>query len=681
MSEQLLISDLDFETIKTNLKTFLNSQKTFLDYNFEGSALSVLIGLLAYNTHYNGFYDNMVANELFIDSAQVRNSLLSHSKALNYTPVSRRAPTAIVDLLVTPPGGNTQAILTLDRFTEFQSEAVDGVNYTFVNEGAMTIFKDNGAFPFKGIEIKGGTPQLATFTFDPISNPASHFELPNDDIDTSTLLVIVQTSSINTASEVFQLSTDITDSTANTAVYYLSPSTSNRYQLTFGDGAISKALSAGNIVLASYITTVGLIANKANVFATGSIGGWSNVIITPISSASGGAERETDDSIRERAPQSYTSQGRAVSVKDYESLLKSSYPDISSIFVWGGEDNIPPVYGKVFVSIAPKEGVFINDAEKNRIEIEILGPLRVAGITPVLVDPDYVYLKFETIVDVDSKFTLLTSAAISSVVRTAIVTYTTQTFNQFGAIYSDSKLSRQIDDSLGSSTIIGSGTTVRLEKRFIPTLNVRSTYTINFATELHHAAIQKAIKSSALSAYDTRNVLRTAYLEEVFNSSTGVDSISITNPGYNYVEAPTVTITGDGSGATATSTIVNGKINTITIIKRGTGYTSAIVTLSGGGGQAGAASAIVQAKFGTMRLYYFNTNSEKVDINSAIGTIDYLNGIIVIKDLTVVKALSETNDIRVSAEPESAIVETQQNQLLLLDTDDPTSISITVVMR
>lgn len=681
MPNQLIITDLEFETIKTNMKVFLQSQQTFLDYNFEGSGLSQLINLLAYNTYYNAYYYNMMANEFYIDSAQVRNSILSRAKELNYTPVSRRAPTAIVDLLVTPPGGNTQAVLTLERFTEFQSQAIDGVNYTFVNEGAVTVYKDNGAFPFPNLELKAGTPQTATFTYVALSNPASRFELPDDSIDTSTLLVTVQESSVNTATEVFALSADITTSTANSAVYYLSTSTSNKYQLTFGDNAISKALSNGNIVIATYLSTAGADANKSNVFATGSIGGFSNVIITPISSASGGAEREADDSIRVRAPQSYTSQGRAVGVKDYESLLKASYPDISSIFVWGGEDNIPPVYGKVFVSIAPKEGVVINDAEKDRIIAELLDPIKVTGITPVLVDPDYVYLKFESIVEVQSKYTLLTSVQVSSVVRSAIVNYATTTFNQFGAVYSDSKLSRQIDDSLGSPTITGSGTSVRLEKRLLPTLNVRTTYTINYATELHHAPIQKAIKSSAFTVYDSAAVLRTAYLEEVFNSSTGVDSITITNPGYNYASAPTVTITGDGTGATATATIVNGKVSVITLDKRGTGYTSALVTVSGGGGQSAAASAIVQAKFGTMRLFYFNSNSEKVDIDPTIGTIDYLNGTITIHNLTVVRCLSDTNDLRVSAEPESAIVETQQNQLLTLDQDDSTAISITIIMR
>lgn len=679
MAEKLIITDLEFETIKTNLKAFLQTQTTFLDYNFEGSALSVLINLLAYNTYYNAYYFNMLANEMFIDSAQVRNSLLSHAKSLNYVPVSRRAPTATVDIVVTPPGGNTQSVLTLDRFTEFQSEAIDGVNYTFVNNGAQTVYKENGVFPFTGLELKAGTPQVATFTHDVASNPTSQFELPNDDVDTSTILVTVQASAVNTSSEVFALSSDITDSTSNTAVYYLSTAPNNKYKLTFGDGAISKALANGNIVIATYLTTAGDAANKANSFATGSIGGFSNVIVTPVSSASGGSERESDDAIRVNAPLAYTAQGRAVTQKDYEVLLKSLYPNIQSIFVWGGDENIPPVYGKVYVSIAPKAGVVINEAEKVRIVSELLTPISILTVTPVLVDPDYVYLKFESNVEVDGKLTLYSASQVSAIVRQAIVDYCTATFNQFGAMFVISKFSREIDDSL--TAIVGSDTTVRLEKRFSPTLNVMSTYTVNFSTELHHAPLQRALKSTAFTVYDTSGVLRTAYIEEAFNSSTGIDSITITNPGFGYTSTPTVTITGDGSGANAEATIVNGRIDTITVTKRGTNFTSAVVTISGGGGQEGAASAVIQSKFGTLRLFYYNSNSEKVDINPDIGTIDYLAGTVEINDLRVIQCLTDTEDIRISVEPESSIIETKQNQLLLLDSDDATAINLSVVVR
>ena len=677
-TERLVITELDFETIKNNLKAYLQSQPTFLDYNFEGSALSILINLLAYNTYYNSFYYNMMANELFIDSAQIRNSLLSHAKALNYLPVSRRASTAIVDVTVTPPGGNTQSVLTLERFTQFQSEAIDGVNYTFVNNGAETIFKENGTFTFKNLQIKSGTPQIATFVYDALTNPASQFDLPNDDVDTSTLLVTVQVSTLNTSSEVYTLSTDITSLTSNSSVYFLGPAADNKYRLTFGDGKVSKALSNGNLVIATYLSTVGDGANKANSFAVGSIGGFSNVVVTPISSASGGSERENDESIRRNAPIAYTSQGRAVTQNDYKVLLTSKYPNIQSVFVWGGEENIPPVYGKVFVSISPKEGVVLNEAEKNRIVSDILTPIAILSITPVLVDPDYVYLKFEVNVEVDGKETLLSSTQVASLVRDSIIEYANETFNQFGASFVISKFGRQVDDTLPA--IIGSETTVRLEKRFTPLLGKSTTYNIDFGSALKHTPIQHALKSTAFMARDNSGVLRTAYIEEVYNASTGIDSITITNPGFNYTKSPNVIITGDGSGATANATIVNGRVETINVIKRGSGYTSAIVTLQGDGSEA-SASAVVQSKFGTLRLFYYNSNSEKVDINPEIGTIDYQTGEIVINNLTVVETVSDSADIRIDVQPDSSIIQTERNQLLLLDSNDSTAISIDVVVN
>jgi len=188
------------------------------------------------------------------------------------------------------------------------------------------------------------------------------------------------------------------------------------------------------------------------------------------------------------------------------------------------------------------------------------------------------------------------------------------------------------------------------------------------------------LKSTAFTTRDSAGTLRTAYLEEVFNSSTGIDSITITNPGYNYTVAPTVTITGDGSGAIATATIVNGKIETINVVRRGTGYTSALVTIEGDGSE-GAASAVVQSKYGTLRTFYYNSNSEKVDINPEIGTVDYQTGELTINNLNVVESLLDSGDIRIDVQPQSAIIETQRNQLLLLDTDDSSAISIAVTIR
>lgn len=679
MSEKLNITTLEFEDIKQNLKDFLTTQSTFKDYNFEGSAMSILINLLAYNTYYNAYYLNMMANESFIDTAIVRNSLLSKAKELNYTPSSRRAPTAIVTVTVTPPGGNTQATLNLNRFTEFQAEAIDGVNYTFVAADAHISYKENGVFPFKNIELKAGVPQTTTFTYDPISNPRSEFSLPNDDIDTSTLQVVVQESAINAASTIYTRSEDITESDGTTPVFYLTTAINNIYKIVFGDGQISRALSNGNIVVASYLTTDGDGANRANSFATGSIGGWANVAVTPVSAAAGGADREDIESIRFVAPLNYTAQGRCVTTKDYETLIRNRYPAIQTITVWGGEENIPPVYGKVFISFAPKTNVIINETEKQRIIDEIITPISMVTVTPVIIDPDYVYLKFTTRVEVLTRLTTLTSAQIADVVRTAILDYATQSLNQFGSSFVSSKVGRAIDDSLPA--VIGSATTVRMAKRFTPSLNVASTYTVNYKTELRRATFSSALQSSSFMVNDSEGIPRLAYLLEVPDSFTGLDFIEIINPGFGYTSLPTVTITGDGAGATAKATIVNGRLETVTLINRGTGYTSALVFLSGGGGSLASASAVVSSKYGDLKLVYSSPTTELITINPAIGTIDYETGTVFINALTVTDALTSDGQIQMTVEPFEAIITTKLNQLLTVDAAQTDSITVDVHMR
>ena len=192
MANKLVVSELDFESIKTNLKTYLKGQTTFQDYDFEGSGLAVLVDLLAYNTHYAGYYSNMVSNEMFLDTALVRNSILSHAKTLNYTPVSRRGAMANVSVIVTPPVGNTQSSLTMDRFQTFLSGPVDGVNYIFITTESKTVTKEANTFSFKNLHLTQGIPQLMTMTYNQSVNTANTFILPNDDIDTSSLLVVVQ---------------------------------------------------------------------------------------------------------------------------------------------------------------------------------------------------------------------------------------------------------------------------------------------------------------------------------------------------------------------------------------------------------------------------------------------------------------------------------------------------------
>lgn len=677
MAERLQITELDFDTIKTNLKNFLRSQDTFKDYDFDGSALSILIDLLAYNTHYNAYYLNMVANEMFLDTAIVRDSVLSHAKELNYTPASSRAATAIVTVVVTPPSGNTQTALTLDRFQSFESESIDGTNYTFTTTAAKSVLKENGVFTFSNIELKQGTPQTYRQLYNNVINPTREFVLPDENIDTTTLQVLVQESSTNTSTRTFTMSTDATIADGTSRVFFLEPATNNQYKMRFGDGVIGAALSNGNIIISSYLSTDGDAANYANSFSTSSIGGFSNVTVTSISPATGGAAQEDITSIKYRAPLAYTSQNRMVTPLDYETLIRNQYPAFQSLAVWGGESENPPIYGKVFLSYLLKENVLINETEKQRILDEIVIPNSVITVTPQFIDPDFIYLLLNVSIEFDPKTTTQTAGQIESLARTAIQDYMSAEFNKFGGTLVPSRLERTVDDV--SQAIIGNHIAIQLQKRFTPLLNTVKTYTINFGFPIHRGGLTDTFSSTGFYVADTTGTERFVFVDEEPNSFTGVDEILITNPGFGYTEPPTVIITGDGSGATAQATVVNGQITKIELLTRGEGYTRAFVVISGTGYSA-AATAVIVARFGTLRTFYYNELAQKVIVNGNAGTIEHTTGQITLTNLNILDVESEDGLIRLNAEAESGILTATRNQILRLDTTDPTALRVTAVV-
>lgn len=678
MPEKLKITELDFESIKSNLKDFLRNQNTFKDYDFEGSGLSVLIDLLAYNTHYNAYYMNMVANEMFLDTAIVRDSVLSHAKALNYTPSSARAATAIVDVVVTPPGGNTQSALTLQRFHPFQSESVDGVNYTFTTTEAKTVLKENGVFTFSSIELKQGTPQTYRQTYNDVTNPKHEFTLPDSSIDTTTLQILVQESSTNITSKVFTLSSDATVANSTSQVFFLDTTTNNQYKIRFGDGTIGTALSNGNIVISSYLATDGDVANYANSFSTGTIAGFSTVLVTPISAASGGASQEDLTSIKYRAPLAYTSQNRMVTPLDYETIIRNKYPAFQSLAVWGGEQQDPPVYGKVFLSYLLRENVVINETEKQRILNEIVIPNSMITVTPQFIDPDFVYLLFEVFIDYTNKVTTQTAGEIEALSRTAIQTYMGSEFNKFGGVLVPSRLERTVDDV--SPAIIGNNIMIRLQKRFTPLLNTLKTYTIDFGFPIHRGGLTDILTSTGFYIFDSTETQRLAFIDEEPNSFTGVDDILIDNPGFGYIETPTIIITGDGVGATAQATIVNGQITKIELLSRGQGYTRALVLIEGGGGSGATATAVIVARYGTLRTFYYNDLAQKVIINANAGTIDHNLGRLTLPNLKIISVDAPDGLIRINAESEEGVLTATKNQILRLDTTDSTALQITAVL-
>ena len=385
MTGPLRVTELDFDQIKQNLKTFLQAQSEFTDYDFEGSGLSVLLDLLAYNTHYQAYYLNMVANEAFLDSALLRDSVVSHAKTLGYIPYSRSAPRATINFTVNT-AIDTTATLTVPKGFRFLSNEIDGISYSFVTLNETIVTKSNTDFSFINLPIYEGELVTYNYTYDQTTNPKQIFNIPDEGVDTSTITVQVQESSTNTDTTVYTLASDAGETTTTSSVFFLQENRNKKYDIYFGDDVIGRKINHGSIVSITYLITNGTAANKANNFVATDVlvdslgNSQTDFIIDPISEAAGGAERESVDNIKFAAPLQYTTQNRLVTFKDYESYILNNYPSLDSISVWGGEDNIPPVYGKVFVSMKPKANYYISETEKQRIISEIITPKSIVAV-------------------------------------------------------------------------------------------------------------------------------------------------------------------------------------------------------------------------------------------------------------------------------------------------------------
>jgi hypothetical protein len=683
MADRLRVTELDFDTIKSNLKTFLNQQSQFTDYDFEGSGLSVLLDLLAYNTHYNAYYLNMVANESFLDTALLRDSVVSHAKTLGYIPHSTRAPIARINLTANS-ATSTSGTLTLPVGFNFLSNQIDSKSYNFVVLNETTATKANSSYYFENLDIYEG--QFATYSYiqNNSTNPKQIFTLQDSNIDTTTLKVVVSPSTTTTETTTYSKVSEILDVGIDSEVYYIQESKGGQYQIYFGNDAVGKSLPDGAVVTVSYLVTNGTLANKANNFVTVSSvvdslsESLTNFILSPVSSAAGGAIRESVDDIKFASSAQFSTQNRLVTLKDYESYLKKNYPSIDSLSVWGGEDEDPPTYGKVYISLKPKDNYFISETEKQRIVDDIISPKAIVAVGAEIRDPEYLYLAVENYVEYDKNKTSLSPEALKLAIRNAIILYNNTNLNKFDATFVLSKLQDSID-SVDLNSIKGSETVLRLQKRFEPTLGVSTTYTINFNAQLHRGTTTNKLTSSEFKIYDNEGVLRTVLLEEVPESFTGISEIQVTNAGSGYTESPTVTITGDGTGATATALVVNGKIQSIEVTNRGINYTRAIVSISGGNGYGSSAVAVLDGRFGYLRTIYYDNNAEKQTINEQIGTINYNTGSITVNDIRIISVIPSDGLIRLTIESEKGIVKPTKNTIITLDENDTSSISTELV--
>ena len=479
MATKLEISELDFDGIKSNLKTFLSQQNEFTDYDFEGSGMSVLLDTLAYNTHYLAYNANMLANEMYLDSADLRSSVVSLAKQVGYTPTSCTSSTATIDVLV---NGASGATLTMSRGTKFTT-TVDGQSYSFVNNADVSIPPAAGVYKFSNLVIYEGSYLNYKYTAN-TSDIDQRFIIPNDSVDTTTLTVKVQESSSDSTTRTYTLATGITGIDNTSEVYFLQEVEGGRFEVYFGDGVMGKAIADGNIVIFDYINSNRDAPNGASSFTlSGTIGGFTSATVTTVSNAAGGTGLESITSIKYNAPRDYSAQDRAVTAEDYKTLVKSIYANAQAVQVYGGEDAAVPDYGKVYISIKAKSGSNLTVVTKESI-VQSLKKYAVASVTPVIIDPETTYITLVVNFKYDSGKTTKDVTTLQTNVLNAIASYNNNTLEDFAGMFRYSQLLQDINEA--DTSVLSNITTVKMYKYVTPTLSSALKYTVSFNNALYN---------------------------------------------------------------------------------------------------------------------------------------------------------------------------------------------------
>ena len=566
---KMQITELDFDNIKSNLKTYMKGQSTFTDYDFEGSGLSVLLDVLAYNTHYNAFMANMAANEMFLDTAVKRNSVTSHAKTLGYTPTSVKAPVAYVD--VTVNDANTASI-TMNAGHAF-STTISGTTYQFVNTTARILQPTAGVYTYSNIPIYEGTWVTTKFTKDS-TDADQRFIIPNANVDISTLSVTIQTSSSDTTLTTYTKANNLVEVKSTTSAFFIQETIDGEWEIYFGDGIVGKALTDGNIVILAYVVTNGDDANGANAFtSTSTIGGFSNISVATQTAADDGGAEEGLDAIKYNAPFSYAAQNRTVTAADYKAIIPQLYSNVKAIAVWGGEYNSPAVYGKVYVSILPNTGTVLTTSTKSSI-VNLLADYNVVSVTPVVIDLETTKIIPTVNFKYDANATAKTKEALASLITTAINNYSTTSLEKFEQVFRYSPFTTLIDEA--DPAILSNITTIKMSKTFTPTLASALKYTTSFSNKLYHpydgynkiltGVVAGGILSS--SGFTITGDANTYYLEDdgsgLVNAYyiSGTSKVYLTSGSVGTIDYTTgdVVLTkinigsvGDGDGATSTA--------------------------------------------------------------------------------------------------------------------------------
>ena len=540
-NKRIKVTELDFDLIKTNLKNYLRAQAEFTDYDFEGSGMSVLLDVLAYNTHYNALYHNMTVNEMFLDSAVKRSSVVSLAKMLGYTPRSARSPRATLSITVSNVNNNPN-ILNLPRGSSFRT-TVDGVNYFFnTNTAYSTTRSATNTYAFTNVEIIEGTLVTNRFTV----ADGMQYIVENANADLSTLTVAVQEDPNSAAIVTYNSEITLTEIEAETRAFFIKEIENNKFEIYFGDGIIGYKPPNGSIVSLQYYVTNKSNANQARTFTyTGSaFGNNATVNITTTNRAQGGQDEESLDSIKFNASRSFAAQNRAVTADDYKVILPKLFSNIEAISVWGGEENDPPIYGKAYICIKPISGATLTNDTKEKIKNNLLKSKNVVSILPEIVDPDYLSIIVDTAVYYNSSATSRSAASIKAIVIDTIKRYNQETLNKFDSVFRHSRLTRDIDGA--EESIVSNVTKVDLRYEISPNFNTVSKYRVSLNNPIYHEAssVENSYVAITSSGFKLSGNTQTFFLED---NSVGLIRMYYLTPGnekvYNTTSVGTVNYT------------------------------------------------------------------------------------------------------------------------------------------
>ena len=537
IERRITASELDFDNIKTNLVAYMKAtDTTFNDYNFEGSAMSTIIDVLAYVTHINSMNANFALNETFLDTSQLRASVVSHAKLLGYTPRSIAPSVAYINMTLakgtaTPffnhDGTNTPLPLSMQRGTKFAT-TIDGVTYPMFASDTTTInYNTTDGWLFSNIKIEQGTLASITYTYQ--NNNFESYIIPATNVNTAAIKVTVTDSASTDAAKVYTKNTNMVTLDGTSEAYFLEEGRDGYYEIKFGDNIIGKRPGNGNSIEIEYATIPsGTDVNGATVFAmTDSLNGNTDETITLVTKATGGAARETLQAIKFNAPLAHISQNRAVTPDDYKTIIKNEFADVEAVSVWGGEDNDVPDYGKVYISIKPLSAEVLTAEQKITIKTSILKPKNVVSITPVLVDPDYTYIDLEVFFKFNPNKATVTAAGLATSIRNTLVTYNNDTLKDFNGVYRDSNVGKLIDDT--NVAIISNITRVTMQKKIVPVLGEATKYELKF----NQALTDLDATTGTTGSYVTSNTFTfnsvDCKLKDFYDSSSDTRIIQIVN--------------------------------------------------------------------------------------------------------------------------------------------------------